>query len=302
MTSNHLTPTPKMLNEDNSMDTQLLGLRNDKPIVMRMTTTFRPLRRTLIPPFSAKVSKTILYKISELYRRVSESATYLKPVAVTPLYRGGQALFKTKESRIPMVLEEGAHYSFSASIVTNEESSLEDLVSLSSPVIEDVFGSAVSIESLHIEVRDFGSFGFNKPSAIKITFETPVLLQLPSRRRFLSGRHFLFPIPSLLIGTLIEYWNKYCPPPMLIKNSYYLTVYSNYVLREADFEIRPVTVLYDESRSIRGFVGWVLYDLRAARNTKSLKEILSLLDYAQYVGVGRSRATGFGQLRLKSYY
>jgi CRISPR/Cas system endoribonuclease Cas6 (RAMP superfamily) len=61
-------------------------------------------------------------------------------------------------------------------------------------------------------------------------------------------------------------------------------------------------VIYDESRLIRGFIGWVLYDLRTARNTSSLRKILTLLDYSQYVGVGRSRATGFGQLRLKSYY
>jgi len=277
------------------------GLKSDTRYVTRMTITFRPLRKILIPPFSAKVSKTILTKVSQLYRRVSEHEEY-KPVAVTPIYRGNQALFKTKDSSHFMMLEEGTQYSFTASIISDEAASFDELISLGSPLIDGIYGSTISLESVKIEVKGFDSFGFNKPSAIKISFETPVLLQLPSGKRKMSGRHFLFPIPSLMIGSLIEYWNRHCPPSMLVKNPSYLRVYSNYVLRESDFEIRPVTVLYDESRLIKGFLGWVLYDLRIARDTSSLRKILALLDYAQYVGVGRSRATGFGQLKLKSYY
>jgi len=277
-------------------------LQYDKRFVTRITITFIPLRRVVIPPFTAKVSKTILYMFSELYRKMSERENAFKPIAVTPLYRGERALFKTKKSHELMILEEGAYYRFSASIVTDEATTVNELICLSSPIVEDVFGTPISIESVNIEVRDFESFGFNKPSAIKISFETPVLLQLPSKKRYMSGRHFLFPIPSLMIGSLIEHWNRHCPPHMLVKNTYYLTVYSNYVLREADFEIRPVTVLYDESRLIRGFLGWVLYDLRTSRNTHSLRKILALLDYAQYVGVGRSRAAGFGQIKIKPYY
>jgi len=277
-------------------------LQYDKRFVIRITVTFRPLRRTVIPPFTAKVSKTILNMFSELYRKLSERENSFKPIAVTPLYRGEQALFKTKKDHNLIMLEEGAYYRFSASIVTDEATTVNELISLSNPMVGDVFSSPISIENVKIEVRDFESFGFNKPSAIKISFETPVLLQLPSKKRYMSGRHFLFPIPSLMIGSLIEYWNRHCPARMLVKNAYYLTVYSNYALREADFEITPVTVLYDESRLIRGFVGWVLYDLRVARNTRSLRKILALLDYAQYVGVGRSRAAGFGQIKLKYYY
>ncbi len=277
-------------------------MQYDKRFVIRITVTFRPLRRTVIPPFTAKVSKTILNMFSELYRKLSERENSFKPIAVTPLYRGEQALFKTKKDHNLIMLEEGAYYRFSASIVTDEATTVNELISLSNPMVGDVFSSPISIEKVKIEVRDFESFGFNKPSAIKISFETPVLLQLPSKKRYMSGRHFLFPIPSLMIGSLIEYWNRHCPARMLVKNAYYLTVYSNYALREADFEITPVTVLYDESRLIRGFVGWVLYDLRVARNTRSLRKILALLDYAQYVGVGRSRAAGFGQIKLKYYY
>ncbi len=277
-------------------------MQYDKRFVIRITVTFRPLRRTVIPPFTAKVSKTILNMFSELYRKLSERENSFKPIAVTPLYRGEQALFKTKKDHNLIMLEEGAYYRFSASIVTDEATTVNELISLSNPMVGDVFSSPISIENVKIEVRDFESFGFNKPSAIKISFETPVLLQLPSKKRYMSGRHFLFPIPSLMIGSLIEYWNRHCPARMLVKNAYYLTVYSNYALREADFEITPVTVLYDESRLIRGFVGWVLYDLRVARNTRSLRKILALLDYAQYVGVGRSRAAGFGQIKLKYYY
>ncbi len=277
-------------------------LQYEKRFVTRITVTFRPLRRTVIPPFTAKVTKTILHRISKLYRKLNECEAHFKPVSVSPLYRGDKALFKSKGSQDLMMLEEGAYYSFSASIISDETTNIDEIVSLDSSTVDGIYGSQVSIESIKVEIKDFEQFGFEKPSAIKLSFESPVLLQLPSKRRYMSNRHFLFPIPSLMIGSLIEHWNRYCPSSMFIKNPYYLSVYSNYVLREADFEIKPVTVLYDESRHIRGFLGWVLYDLRAARYTSSLRKIFALLDYAQYVGIGRSRATGFGQLKLKFYY
>ncbi|MEM0382123.1 MAG: CRISPR-associated endoribonuclease Cas6 [Nitrososphaerota archaeon] len=270
--------------------------------VIRIIVTFVAAGNAIIPPFSAKVSRLILHRLSEVYRRLSGMRASFKPVSVSPLFYDGSPLIKVKGENRILMLRDGDHYSFNSCLITGEEFSLDELVSFEKSVIDDVFGSSIAIESVRVEVRKYDSFGFEKPSAVKLSFLSPALLQLPGFIGRKTNRYALFPVPSLLISSLVEHWNTNSDPNMYIKNPYYLTYYSNYALLEADFQLRPVTVIYDEKRLVRGVSGWVLFDLRKSRNTPSLRHILALLDYAQYVGVGKSRATGFGQVSIKCIY
>ena len=270
--------------------------------VVKLHVAFTVNKRVVIPPFSSKVSKLILHRLSKLYVSLSNSATPLKPVSVSPLIYDGRALIKLKDEPKLLTLSEGVIYYFSCGMVLDENFPFEDLVSLESSSIDNVFGAVAVLKEMRIEVRRFESFGFEKPRAVRLRFLSPTLLQLPTFGRFRKGRYVFFPIPSLVIGSLAEHWNSNCDRELFIKSPQYLSVYSNYVLMEADFRIRPVTVIYDEKRMVRGFTGWVFYDLRKCRNTKSFKRIMALLDYAQYVGVGKSRATGFGQVSVSCVY
>lgn len=268
--------------------------------VVRVFISFGVSNDVIIPPFSAKVSKVIMYRLSGLYRRLSGFPGPFKPVSVSPVYGSdGVALLKFKQNGRMLVLRVGEVYSFSCSMVVGESFPFDELLSLENHVIDNVFGASAFLKNIRVEVRRFDSFGFNKPTGIRIDFNSPTLLQLPSFKRFRRGRYIFFPIPSLMIGSLIDHWNANCDKNLFIKRPSYLALYSNYVLMEADYRIRPVTVVYDEKRCVRGFMGWVLYDLRKCRNTKSFRRIMALLDYAQYVGVGKSRGAGFGQVSVR---
>ncbi len=270
--------------------------------VVKLHVVFTVNRRTVIPPFSSKVSKLILHRISKLYVKLSKSAKPLKPVSVSPLLYNGNTLVKLKDDSGLLTLSEGCHYYFSCGMILDENFPFDDLVSLESSTIDNVFGASAILKELRIEVRGFDSFGLGKPLAIKLRFLSPTLLQLPTFGRFRRGCLVFFPIPSLIVGSLAEHWNNNCDKALFIKSPTYLSIYSNYVLIAADFNIRPVTVVYDEKRLVRGFIGWVFYDLRKCRNTKSFKRIMALLDYARYVGVGKSRAAGFGYVNLNCIY
>ena len=270
--------------------------------VVKLHVFFTVNRRVVIPPFSAKVSKLVLHRISKLYSSLTRVNKPLKPISVSPLIIDGHALIKLKNDKRTLTLNGGEYYYFSCGMIVDEDFPLDDLISLESASVDDVFGASVSLREIRIEVRRFDSFGFGKPKAVKLRFLSPTLLQLPTFGRFRKGRYVFFPIPSLIIGSLAEHWNGNCDRVLFIKSPSYLSVYSNYVLMEADFRVRPVTVVYDEKRLVRGFMGWVFYDLRKCRNTKSFRRVMALLDYAQYVGVGKSRATGFGQVSVDCVY
>ncbi|MDJ0270747.1 MAG: CRISPR system precrRNA processing endoribonuclease RAMP protein Cas6 [Aigarchaeota archaeon] len=271
-------------------------------VVVRLQVCFTVSKKVVIPPFSAKVSRLILHRVSKLYNRLSNLPKPLKPVSVSPLLHDGIALIKLKGDNRLLTLDVGENYYFSCGMVVNEDFPFDDLLSLESSIVDGVFGASAILRDIRVEVRRFDSFGFEKPRALMLRFISPVLLQLPSFRRFRHGRYVFFPFPSLIIGSLAEHWNSNCDKSLFIKSPSYLSLYSNYVLMESDFRIRPVTVVYDDKRMVRGIMGWVFYDLRKSRNTKSFRRIMALLDYAQYVGMGKSRGTGFGQVNIKCIY
>ncbi|GBC69902.1 hypothetical protein HRbin01_01607 [archaeon HR01] len=270
--------------------------------VVKLHVLFTVDRNIVIPPFSAKVSKLILHRISRLYSRLSRSDKVLKPVSVSPLFKDGRALMKLRNDEGMIMLEGGTSYYFSCGMIAADDFLLDDLLSFESGCVDGVFGASAILKEMRVEVRRFDSFGFPKPGAVKLRFNSPTLIQLPTFGRFRKGRYIFFPIPSLIVGSLAELWNSSCGIEHIIKSPSYLAVYSNYALMEADYSVKPVTVIYDDQRLVRGIMGWVLYDLRKCRNTKSLKRIMALLDYAQYVGVGKSRAAGFGQVSVNPIY
>jgi CRISPR-associated endoribonuclease Cas6 len=266
-------------------------------MIFSLMIQFRALDDTTIPPFSAKVSKLVMHKLSLLYKEVMSSSSPFKPVAITPLIHNGRALIKVHEKSSTLALRKGELYSFRTTIIAKEDRSVNSMLNLEQQRIDNIFRSSILLDSVTIEVKSFANLTLGKPNGLKIYFLSPVLLQLPTYGRFKGGRHLLFPIPSLMIRSLLDHWNANCEPDDFIK-SMYVQIYSNYALVESDFYIRPVSVYYDNRRRPRGFIGWVMYEIRAGRKRKAYNDLMRLLDYARYVGVGRSRATGFGQVEL----
>ncbi len=262
--------------------------------ILSLTIRFRAIGDTTIPPFSAKVSKLIMHRLSSLYKYSTSSNSPFKPVAITPLIHEGKALIKTHEEG-KLRLKDGELYSFRSTIIVDEDIEMGSLIDVEQQRVDGVFNSSILLDSLIVEVKDFDSLTLGKPKGVKVRFISPVLLQLPSYNRLSTGRHILFPLPSLMIRSLLDHWNANYGPEYIIR-SRYVQIYSNYAMVESDFYIKPITAYYDDVRRPRGFVGWVIYEIKARRKRNAYSNLMRLLDYARYVGIGRSRATGFGQV------
>ncbi len=265
--------------------------------IFSLTICFKALGDTTIPPFSAKVSKLLMHKLSLLYKKSTSLPSPFKPVSITPLIHNGRALIKIHKGSSNLTLRKGELYSFRTTIIADEETEMNYLLDIKQQRIDNIFKSSISLDAIMIEVKGFDNLTLGEPKLLKINFISPVLLKLPAYSRLSNGRHILFPLPSLMIRSLLDHWNANCDPDYVIR-SRYVQIYSNYALVESDFYIRPVTAYYDNVRRPRGFIGWVIYEIRARRKRKAYNDLMKLLDYARYVGIGRSRATGFGQIEL----
>ncbi|MHA1631899.1 MAG: CRISPR system precrRNA processing endoribonuclease RAMP protein Cas6 [Candidatus Freyarchaeota archaeon] len=198
----------------------------------------------------------------------------------------------------PITLREGSVYGFNITCLGGLR--IDKMLNVLSPSIElPLFTGKVRVKDLSIEARRVECMNLDG-RYVKISLKTPVLLSFPKSwiKSRTPLRHSLFPIPCLIVWSLARHWNKYAPEEARIANVKKLATYSNYALVETDYQIRPVTAVYDGRRKPRGFIERVIYEHRRLKQKLSLK-ISQLLDYANYVGVGRSRI-GFGVTEVKA--
>lgn len=274
--------------------------------VTRIGVRFEVDSDVVIPPFSAKVSRTILirllekieaYEVIELLRkRVS-----YKPYSISPVYAGQKPLLKTPASLRgkPLTLYKGREYFFEVSVIGAEHVRpvLYSLVK-EEPEVE-LFSAKATVTDIELEVKSFEEVELPRARAYQVKFTTPTLLQIPrsTTTRHRGLRHLLLPIPSLIMWSLAMHWNTYAPHHLRIRSPSRFCTYCNHALVEVDYDLKPITVIYDERRRPRGFAGWVVYEWRPTRSRYDRK-IRKLLAYANYVGVGRSRAIGFGRAKV----
>jgi len=273
---------------------------------------FTPEQDVVVPPFTSKVSKTILIQLlgdGSLLSGLREPGGLLrKPLVVSPILAGGSPLFKLQGQEGFIVLRANKRYSFTVSAIGSLAS--EKLLSC---LIDELpcdgirlFNTQVCLLGVNVVVRDLSELGLPDAPAYKITFKTPTVLQFPRpwRWRFKAPRYCLFPHPYLIVWSLVRHWNSLAPPSMRLE-PLRLSYYASYALIEADFNIRAVTAIYEKASSDRrrpsgprGFIGWVLFEHRKG-NEKLDRHLRALLDYANYVGIGKSRSIGFGMVSVK---
>ncbi|WP_168065897.1 CRISPR-associated endoribonuclease Cas6 [Sulfolobus sp. S-194] len=243
----------------------------------------------IVQPFTSKVSRIVVSNYPS-YVKISESNEPLKPVRVTVIRdEEGRSIFKSMGYKI-LKLKAGVNYYF-------------DLTSLDINLFEEVvsnpyFNVKVYSTEASVEVRETKVFEepeIEDSKAYRIEFKTPTLIQ-PPRPNFKrkKNRYLLFPFSPYFLVSIQRHWNKYQEKKIIISHSRAL-----YYFKEVDYNLRPVTIIYDKSK-VRGFVGWALFTLEARRNSSLRDGIRKLLAYANYVGVGKSRAIGFGEVMVKS--
>ncbi len=259
-----------------------------------------PAEDIIIPPFSSKVSKTILIRVIPELESLFNEKEAVKPIVTSPIFREGKPLVKYKDGEDkPLALFSNTPYYFETTLIGDLTFKLTDILTNLIDRKVEVYNGKIRIADVQVEVKSFDQLSFPSSSYVRFDFLTPILLTLPlSKEKYGYVRHFLFPHPYLMFYSLIMHWNKFAPRENIILAPSKLARYGYYTLLEADYDIQPKTVIYDSSRKPRGFVGWAIFERKTKKRKYDLL-ISKLLDYANYVGIGRSRTIGFGKVIIK---
>ena len=269
--------------------------------VLKIEAVVTPLEDMIVQPFTGRVVRQILFKIAEKveaaeFAELLSSKAPFKPYSMTPLYFNGRPLFKNRDEAKPLYLRRGREYVFRVCLIVKNLEFLKVLLGFLGYL--ELYGSKKAMVSIKgAEIFDETAIGLDlKPGkCVTVRFETPTLLQIPKIRKYSKVvRYMLFPVPSLLIYSLKKHWNAYAEDKVKIASWR-----ANYALVPLDYRLKPITVIYDKKRHIRGFVGWVSYRI-STKSKKLLKALGKLLKYGEFVNIGKSRSSGFGVVKIST--
>ena len=220
----------------------------------------------------------------------------VKPYRITPIFRGSRPLVKyTDGQKEPLKLYPDTEYYFEYTAIGKKM----EIERFMKDTEVELFNAKFMITGMEFKKLGFDAIKAQESEYYRITFLTPVLLTLPrSKEKYGHVRHMLFPHIFLMFHSLIRHWNVYAPRKLIYPDQNALARYAYYNLPEVNYYVKPRTTIYDEKRRPRGFTGWVVVRRIKGRGIKDLR-ILNLLEYANYIGLGRSRSIGFGLVRVK---
>ncbi|AEE93270.1 CRISPR-associated protein, Cas6 [Acidianus hospitalis W1] len=256
-------------------------------MIFTFTFEVKPDRDAIIPPFTSKLSRSIFLDFSPTYSKFIEAEEPYKPFRITVLKDGNTPVYSKGNGMV--TLTGGKIYNFS--VTTTLQKVVEEVVRTTS-IDKEIFNAKFHVELVNMEMKE--ELGLEDSRLYKVLFNTPTLLQ-PPRPKFKrkENRFILFPYVPSFFYSLSSHWNKFMSEKIVgVTGSKTL-----YYFREVDYNIRPVTTYYGKTPT-RGFIGWVLFELRAKRNSKIRENVRKLLDYANYFGVGKSRSIGFGEVKV----
>ena len=280
-----------------------------------------PLRDAILPPYTSKLVKTLLMRagVLEPFRRFYQGlGEGPKPFSMTPLFRGSKPLFKEwGRDGGPLTAAEGEPLWFRVCMVSSVDI-LGELLPGDEVVDAPPYG-VFSLSLAELEVVDPRSLSIGLSGSrgyVRIRFLTPTLLSTKlmappldhflRRVRRLGAKYVLYPSPPHICSFLVRLWNVVAPEQPISRKvtpewaAYFMGRLCEVAMVVVDYRSRPITVLYDEKegsyRRPRGFIGWAVYEINTRRLVKALDRALAL---ANYLGIGKSRAVGFGTVAVE---
>lgn len=274
-----------------------------------MKVCIKPRDSVKLPVFTGKFVKSFLIEANPKLKIIFETRVQPKPLAVSTLYRliNGKKVFLWKIAGTNTVFITIAGEKLFFNIGCSEDVLsivLDTLTSIGSSGVE-LFNTKWFLEEIefmyyNLPFRDEESvpdeFKLNNKKSIKIMFRTPALLLDPfkksKRRRFLPtpGNVFSYNIGDLLrIERNQEYFNTIILIEAVLNETYN-------VLKTA----KPIKYIY-ENKELPGLTGYVKYmiDWNLLNATDSKLFLENIIIHASVMGIGSSRANGFGHVTIK---
>lgn len=237
-----------------------------------------------VHPFTSKLTKTIMTKITPAIDPLLRSKEPDKNFIFSPLYLNNKPLFGFKKIK----LRPEAPYHFEFVYIGNFPEELIGSWSL------NILNTRVEVTTLYVKSYMFDKIGLARSDYYFVEFRTPTLLQIPSKDKNRSI-YYLFPEPFLIYFSLSRHWNKYAPKHLkvpIFQNP--LEVWSDFFI--TDILLEPVDVVYS-GKPFRAFIGKAVFRVGDGLN----ESVRKLFSYANFVGIGKSRTIGFGRVDIKPW-
>jgi len=289
--------------------------------IVRLRVRFRFEEDTILPPFTSKLTKTLIYSSDcfKALRRRYESRRKFRPVTLSTLhYLSGRSIYKKENgSNKPLLAKRGmileahiAHYTSKDPFDLGETFGCSGTLP---PPFENV---VFSVDEAIVEQLDLISSGLQDAQAVKIDFKTPLIVStkvmtppFPKIKTILEkvpNEYRLLPTPAYIAASAMRLWLAIVKG---VDPDEYFTPYAigrlaDVLLPEINYKLRPVTVIYgrDEAgrlRKIRGVEGYVTYKINSRKLAITLDRLLGL---ASRLGLGKNRSIGFGEIKVHSLY
>ncbi len=261
----------------------------------------------VLPPFTGKVVKSLLMKASPDLQVVFESMYRPKPISISTLVKLADGrrvyLWKRSDSNMVMKLDPGDRVGFHVGFTEDVADKVLDALGGLDGV--ELFKAKWFLEEYSLETYELPAREEDIPREyrvgtdywVKVEFRTPTLFLDPYKaskiKRFLPLPGIVF---SYNIGELLR----------MEKNAEYIRMvdHMNALLNEPYTILETVKVvkyLYD-GMSLPGVTGYAKYmiDYEYMVLTESVEFLENILLHAAVMGVGTSRANGFGYVTIKT--
>lgn len=260
----------------------------------------------ILPPLSSKVVKNLILssKLLPSLSSLVQSGMKNKPLFISNLGKNGFRLFSTGK---PISVKAGEILNFFISFPYYDGFFTE----LSSGSFETGYGKFF-IELEQLEVIELSSIKGVSEGNFYVKFVTPALLSskvllppsLKEKYKNVNPGYSLIPSVGLIVSYAYRVYRALYGNTSNMEldlKSFRLGVLSNSLSRVIGYKLKPLTVVIGNDnkgrlRTSRGFVGWMEFDIPYKKLKKAISKYLTI---ASYLGIGKSRGIGLGEVVVK---
>ncbi|MEB3860427.1 MAG: CRISPR system precrRNA processing endoribonuclease RAMP protein Cas6 [Desulfurococcales archaeon] len=279
--------------------------------------------KTVLPPFTGRVVKSFMMgaRCLETPRSLYKLKSNPRPVSVSPLYRlgppgRGAPIYATGKREVGrLVAVPGEDLYALVTYYDNSEGGHDQAGRGTLWCDEElsIGGARVHVYTESISIVDLRRLDAGR-GPFRLSFESPILLPtklmtppfVATRRLARSARsaYRLLPTPGYVLSYAAALWASLVEgfSPLETPIHYAIGRLADVLVAELDYRVRPVTVAYGRDpkgniRKVRGFVGFVVYDVLDPRLEPAVSKLLA---FSSYMGLGKSRGAGFGFTLVES--
>ncbi len=259
-----------------------------------------------LPAFTGKFVKSLLIEANPKIKTIFESRIQPKPISISTLYRivNGKRIYlwKIAGKNTRFQAKPGVRYYFEIGFSEDVLTIVNDtILNIDGVKLLDAKWYLVEVEfEIHkLPVKEEGflnKYSIEGKKSVKIEFRTPALLLDPYKKtrvkRFLPlpGIVFSYNIGELLrLGRGKEYFGSIILVNSILNETYHILN-----------TVKPILYVY-EGKELPGLTGFAKYmiDHELVKATDSKLFLENILLHASIMGVGTSRANGFGNVTIK---